>query len=119
MSLHQNGQLWNSIMSVQFALADVAPGDGGFCCIPGSHKSNFECPAALRDCAVDMPGLVQPVFTAGAMLLFTEALTHGTLPWAAPHERRALFYRYVTAGRGGTEIPWGAGERETFVVGAG
>jgi hypothetical protein len=29
------GQLWNSVMSVQFALAEVAPGDGGFCCIPG------------------------------------------------------------------------------------
>jgi hypothetical protein len=51
-----------------------------------------------------------------------QALTHGTLPWAASHERRALFYRYVTAVRGphgGTEIPWGAGEREAFVAGAG
>ena len=32
---------------------------------------------------------------AGSAVIFTEALTHGTLPWTADHERRALFYRYT------------------------
>ena len=32
---------------------------------------------------------------AGSVIIFTEALAHGTLPWTADHERRALFYRYT------------------------
>ena len=31
---------------------------------------------------------------AGDLVIFNEATTHGTLPWRAKHERRALFYRY-------------------------
>ena len=31
---------------------------------------------------------------AGSALIFTEALTHGTFPWTASHERRTLLYRY-------------------------
>jgi ectoine hydroxylase-related dioxygenase (phytanoyl-CoA dioxygenase family) len=31
---------------------------------------------------------------AGDVLIFTEALTHGTLAWTAPHHRRALLYKY-------------------------
>lgn len=27
-------------------------------------------------------------------LIFTEALIHGTLPWKAAHERRALLFKY-------------------------
>ena len=161
MSLFQNGELWNSVMSVQFALSPCGEGDGGFCAIPGptaipkprraqgwlsgwpfagSHKSNYECPAELRDCAIAAPGMVQPVLAPGDMLLFTEAsppllvrcqllalttgvwvqaLTHGTLPWTAAHERRTLFYRYVTAGRGGgTAIPKPE-EREAFLAAEG
>ncbi len=28
------------------------------------------------------------------MLIFTEALIHGTMPWRAAHERRTLLYKY-------------------------
>ena len=31
---------------------------------------------------------------AGTAVLFTEALTHGPLPWSGTHERRTLFYKY-------------------------
>ncbi|MDE0027020.1 MAG: hypothetical protein OXP69_21620, partial [Spirochaetaceae bacterium] len=31
---------------------------------------------------------------AGTAVLFTEALTHGPLPWSGQHERRTLFYKY-------------------------
>lgn len=27
-------------------------------------------------------------------MLFTEALTHGTFPWTASHQRRSLFLKY-------------------------
>ena len=51
--------------------------------------------------------------------VWVQALTHGTLPWTAAHERRTLFYRYVTAGRGGgTAIPKPE-EREAFLAAEG
>ena len=31
------------------------------------------------------------------MVIFTEALTHGTLPWAADHQRRVALFRYNSA----------------------
>ena len=31
---------------------------------------------------------------AGDAVIFTETLTHGTLPWTAAHERRALLYKF-------------------------
>ena len=31
----------NGLMVVTFFLTHANPGDGGFACIPGSHKSNF------------------------------------------------------------------------------
>jgi ectoine hydroxylase-related dioxygenase (phytanoyl-CoA dioxygenase family) len=31
---------------------------------------------------------------AGDVVVFTEALTHGTAPWRARHERRTLLYKY-------------------------
>ena len=38
--------------------------------------------------------VVQPAVEAGDALFFTEALVHGTMPWTAAHERRALLYKY-------------------------
>jgi ectoine hydroxylase-related dioxygenase (phytanoyl-CoA dioxygenase family) len=32
---------------------------------------------------------------AGDVLIFTEALTHGTLAWQAPYVRRSLLYKYA------------------------
>ena len=34
---------------------------------------------------------------AGDAVIFTETLTHGTLPWTAAHERRALLYKFSPA----------------------
>ena len=41
---------------------------------------------------MDNPGL-EP----GDVLFFTEASTHGTLPWSAEHTRRAALYRFAPA----------------------
>lgn len=35
---------------------------------------------------------------AGSAVIFTEALTHGAMPWRANHERRTLLYRYAAGG---------------------
>ena len=37
MFLFQNGEIWNTTMSVQYALASNGPNDGCFCCISGKH----------------------------------------------------------------------------------
>ena len=32
-----------------------------------------------------------------AVVIFTESLTHGTLPWTMPYDRRSVLYRYSPA----------------------
>jgi len=92
-----HGTMHNGLTVVSYALTDVKPGDGGFCCIPGSHKANFPCPAEVRRFEVNPGCIVQIPIRAGSALIFTEALTHGTLDWATPYERRALLYKYSPA----------------------
>ena len=38
-----------------------------------------------------------PHAPAGSVILFTEALTHGTAAWQGSHERRALLYKYCVS----------------------
>ncbi|HET6387327.1 MAG TPA: phytanoyl-CoA dioxygenase family protein [Armatimonadota bacterium] len=93
----QNGKISNGLTVVSYALTDVAPGDGGFCCVPGSHKANFPCPAALRRFEINPGCVTQIPVRSGSALIFTEALTHGTLDWNAPYERRAALFKYSPA----------------------
>lgn len=89
------GRIRCGLVVVHYALCDVGPADGGFCALPGSHKSSFACPESFKP-LTDPGSWIEPVpLKAGSVVLFTEALTHGTLPWTADHERRALFYRYT------------------------
>lgn len=98
MYLCRDGQMHNSMVVVQFALTEAGPEDGGFCCIPGSHKANFPLPD-------DMPPLeelddewnvnVRHVpLKPGDVLIFTEAVTHGALAWRGKGDRMALLYKY-------------------------
>jgi hypothetical protein len=81
---------------VEFFLTSARPGDGGFCCIPGSHKSNFvtNLPRDVRQYERIPHYVVQPAVEAGDAIIFTEALIHGTLPWTADHQRLAVLYKY-------------------------
>ncbi|GJL83668.1 MAG: hypothetical protein DHS20C01_33020 [marine bacterium B5-7] len=90
-----NGRIYTGLTVACWQLTDIAPGDGGFCCIPGSHKANFPCPDEIRSGVEGGDLLVQPKLPAGSLLVFTEALTHGTLPWAASHPRRSILYKYT------------------------
>jgi hypothetical protein len=38
--------------------------------------------------------VVIPEIPAGSVVLFSEAVMHGTAPWRADHERRTLLYKY-------------------------
>jgi hypothetical protein len=93
---YRDGLMRNGLTVVTFFLSHAAVGDGGFACVPGSHKSNFVdyLPADVRNYQRRPHYVVQPEVEAGDALIFTEALIHGTMPWTADHERRTLLYKY-------------------------
>lgn len=86
----EGGRMYNQLIGVSVALSDTEPGDGGFCILPGSHKSMFPCPQEILEYLV-----VNPKMKAGDVLFFTEAATHGTQAWTAKHTRRAVLYRFA------------------------
>lgn len=92
--LHQNGRIRSSLTVVAYALRDVGPGEGGFGCIPGSHKSNYPVPASCRELATPDACMTVVPAKAGSAIIFTEALAHGTAPWRGVGERRTVFYKY-------------------------
>jgi hypothetical protein len=89
--LVENGHIHCGLTVVQWAVSDHPSGQGGFCCVPGSHKANFRMPATID---IDHPLVTEVTLAPGDLVVFTEALTHGTLPWTAAHERRSLLYKY-------------------------
>jgi hypothetical protein len=94
--LVREGQIHSGLVVVAYNLRDVNPGDGGFAAVPGSHKANYQFPAEWVE--LDVPGgrpFVNAVTgPAGTAIIFTEAMTHGTLPWTGAGERRTIFYKY-------------------------
>jgi ectoine hydroxylase-related dioxygenase (phytanoyl-CoA dioxygenase family) len=95
--IFKNGRFHNGLTVVAVQLTDVNPGDGGLVVIPGSHKSNFPCPPDMRKYLAHQENVRQIVCKAGDAVIFTEATTHGTLPWTSGRPRRTLLTRY-TAG---------------------
>ena len=86
------------------ALSDIGPGDGGTMIVPGSHKSNFEHPdlrkySMGRDGdklpgADGMPGAQEIFLDAGDVLVFVDALMHGSATRINEGERRICVFRY-------------------------
>ena len=93
---YPDGTMRNGLTVFTYNLSDCNPGDGGFACIPGSHKTNLRSSVPREVMRFERPAhyVRQPPAKAGDVLIFTEALIHGTLPWTAGHERRALLYKY-------------------------
>ena len=89
-----DGRFYNGLSVVGINLMDVNPGDGGFGCVPGSHKSNLPFPADWKNLDDTQPIVERVTGPAGTAIFFTEALTHGALPWASAAERRTIFYKY-------------------------
>ena len=83
-------KMWNGLIVIMYALEDINPDDGGLICIPGSHKSNLN----TYKPPVNSHLVANPSFKAGDMLIFTEALVHGTRRWLGANRRRALLYKY-------------------------
>lgn len=89
-----DGRLHSGLLVVAYNLKDVGPEDGGFACVPGSHKAAFPFPEEWKELTDLHPCVRQVTGPAGTAIIFTEALTHGTLPWRGGDERRTVFYKY-------------------------
>ena len=98
--VHEGGRMHNGLTTVTWSLVDAGAGHGGFGCIPGSHKAAEPLPGGV-------PGdwVKEIHLAAGSVLIFTEALTHCTLPWKAPYERRAVLFKYAPG-----HLAWGRHE---------
>jgi hypothetical protein len=89
--LVRNGRIHCGLVAAQWALVDHRPGDGGFACIPGTHKGRFPMPGHItmdHELVIDVP------MDAGDVVIFSEALIHATRPWRSTEQRRTLLYKY-------------------------
>ncbi len=86
--VHRMGVMRSGLLSLSWSLTDSVPGQGGFGCIPGSHKAAVPVPAGAESLVVEVH---QP---AGSLLVFTEALMHQTVPWRGSDTRWAVLYKY-------------------------
>ena len=71
---HPQGQvIRTALLGCNVMLTDHNAGDGGFCVVPGSHKSNFKMPAGMVNAEERFHDyIVQPVTKAGDVVLFSE-----------------------------------------------
>lgn len=100
-----NGRVCAGLTVVAWHLRDSGPEQGGFCCIPGTHKTNYPftvpqdvyphfVPKEIHEAHEDAECVIVPESPAGSVTIFSEALTHGSVSWKADHERRALLLKY-------------------------
>ena len=93
--LHRGGRMHNGLVAVMWGLSESNTGDGGFCCIPGSHKAFEPVPSDVATYQAHRDWVTEVPLPPGSMLVFTEALAHGTLPWMGEQTRRAIVYKYA------------------------
>lgn len=104
----RDGRIFTDHIVVFPYLTDVLPGDGGVVVLPGSHKAHFTRPehlfngGSLEDGSLP-EGLLNLTPAAGDMVVISESLTHGALPWNARDRQRIILvlrYRPQTVAAG-------------------
>mmetsp|Transcript_3155 Transcript_3155/g.7406 ORF Transcript_3155/g.7406 Transcript_3155/m.7406 type:complete len:206 (+) Transcript_3155:740-1357(+) len=93
----QHGTISTALLGCNVILSDHNAGDGGFCVVPGSHKSNFKMPKGMVDGERFEEFVIQPPTKAGDVILFSEGTVHGAKSWTADHQRRTCLYRFSPA----------------------
>jgi len=85
------GEFLCPMVKVFFCMSDVAPNEGEFVVIPGSHKACFKLEYDKR---VDLPA--QHIFDvkAGDIIIFNEALLHNGRPNPSPKTRKTLIINF-------------------------
>ncbi|MCC7144938.1 MAG: phytanoyl-CoA dioxygenase family protein [Phycisphaeraceae bacterium] len=95
-----NGRFACGQVNVLMALTDIGPGDGATMVVPGSHKANFEHPQFEKHRIQDGASMDQVAeaievhMAAGDVLLFVDAISHGSARRVNPGQRRIVVYRY-------------------------
>ena len=107
----RNGRTFCDDFVVFPYLTDVHPGDGGVLVVPGSHKTVFDRPQHLfnngeiQDANEIPPGVVNLTPKAGDVVIISELLTHGSLPWKPQDRYRCLLVlRYTPQYRGESRV---------------
>jgi ectoine hydroxylase-related dioxygenase (phytanoyl-CoA dioxygenase family) len=94
----QHDTIRTALLGCNVMLTDHNAGDGGFCVVPGSHKSNFKMPKGMVDGEMYKEFIRQPVTKAGDVVLFSEGTVHGAMPWTSTErQRRVCLYRFAPA----------------------
>ena len=88
----RNRQMVSTLTKAVFPLLDCSEEDGCFAVVPGAHKSNF--PRPWGNHPDENPALQGVAAEAGDAIIFTEALTHGSLVNTSGRPRRSLYYCY-------------------------
>ena len=101
---YREGKIFTGLCVIEYLLADEGRGDGGISVVAGSHKANLACPAKMLRWEQYQEYVTEINARAGDAVIFSEACTHGTLPWNADHQRRAILYKYNTG-----HMSWGGG----------
>ena len=103
---HNTGAWMVGQINVLMALNDIGPGDGPTVLVPGSHKASEVHPRLEvegrpitsadheRQGAGNALGMRELHLRAGDVLLFTDAVTHGSAERTNPGYRRTVLYRY-------------------------
>ncbi|MCZ6635341.1 MAG: phytanoyl-CoA dioxygenase family protein [bacterium] len=93
--MYQNGRSYCQAVTATWQLRDVHEEDGGFACLPGSHKANYPVPPGVTTCD-DHMGLVKHIgMKAGDVLFFMDGSTsHGTFAWTGDLDRRGILIKY-------------------------
>ena len=96
-----NGQFHCGQINILMALTDIGPGDGGTMVVPASHKAHFPHPDSekhrMRGEAPSVDGVEGAIridMDAGDVLLFVDAICHGSAERVNAGERRIIVFRY-------------------------
>ncbi|MEM8874347.1 MAG: phytanoyl-CoA dioxygenase family protein [Planctomycetota bacterium] len=88
-------------INVLMALTDIGHGDGPTTVVPCSHKAMEDHPQLANAWDKDNPvsgatalGMVEVHLKAGEALMFTDGMSHGSMPRTSDGERRVMIYRY-------------------------
>eukprot|EP01083_Nonionella_stella_P096857 272313_1 len=92
-----NDFIRSALLGCNVMLTDHDSGFGGFCVVPGSHKSNFKMPAGMVDGEKYKEYIIQPATKAGDVVLFSEGTVHGAMAWTQEKQRRVCLYRFSPA----------------------